>query len=56
MSAHRDPQRRDDGTDLMPDHIRARLLANGAAEDGTDPIPVVKFFNPCGAGTWLSPK
>jgi hypothetical protein len=31
---------------LMPDAIRARLLANGAAEDGTDPVPVVKFFNP----------
>ena len=53
MSAGRDPQGRDDGTDLMPDHIRARLLANGAAEAGADPVPVVKFFNPCGAGTWL---
>jgi hypothetical protein len=37
---------------LMPDDIRARLLANGAAEEG-DRAPVVKFFDPCGAATWL---
>jgi hypothetical protein len=39
--------------ELMPDDIRARLLANGAAETETDHIPVVKFFNPSGAATWL---
>ena len=51
--------------DLMPDrpkgpllsgHIRARLLANGGAQEETDHIPVVKFFNPCGAATWLITK
>jgi len=39
--------------DLMPDDIRARLLANGAAGAQTDPIPVVKFFDPTGPATWL---
>ena len=31
---------------------RERLLANGARR-GADHAPVVKFFNPCGATTWL---
>jgi hypothetical protein len=39
--------------DLMPNDIRERLLANGAAEEETDHVPVVKFFDPCGAATWL---
>jgi hypothetical protein len=39
--------------DLMPDDIRERLLASGAAKAETDHIPVVKFFNPLGAATWL---
>ena len=39
--------------DLMPDDIRAQLLANGGAETETDHIPVVKLFNPTGAATWL---
>jgi hypothetical protein len=39
--------------DLMPDDIRARLLANGATEAETDHVPVVKFFDPTGAATWL---
>lgn len=38
---------------LIPDDIRARLLANGAVEQETDHVPVVKLFNPCGAATWL---
>lgn len=38
---------------LIPDDIRARLLANGATERETDHVPVVKLFNPCGAATWL---
>jgi hypothetical protein len=38
---------------LIPDEIRARLLANGAVECETDHIPVVKLFNPCGAAVWL---
>ncbi|PZU47952.1 MAG: hypothetical protein DI568_08275 [Sphingomonas sp.] len=46
---------------LTPD-LRARLLANAEAghaarRDGRrepDPSPVVKFFNPVGAATWLA--
>lgn len=37
---------------LTPD-LRARLLANGREPD-TDHVPVVKFFNPVGAATWLA--
>jgi hypothetical protein len=37
---------------LTPD-LRERLLANGRAPD-TDHIPVLKFFNPFGAGVWLA--
>lgn len=33
--------------------MRALLLINGAAEADTDHVPVVKFFNPVGAGRWL---
>jgi hypothetical protein len=36
----------------MPDDIRAKLLANGAVPDA-DHRPVVKFFDPTGAATWL---
>ena len=39
--------------DLMPDDIRARLLANGATFQETDHLPVVKYFDPCGAATWI---
>jgi hypothetical protein len=39
--------------DLMPDDIRARLLANGAIPQETDHLPVVKYFDPCGAATWI---
>ncbi len=39
--------------DLMPDDIRARLLANGAVPQETDHLPVVKYFDPCGAATWI---
>ena len=38
---------------VVPQHLFARLLANGAAPDGTDHVPVVKFFDPSGAATWL---
>ena len=31
---------------------RERLLANGARR-GADHVPVVRLFNPTGAGTWL---
>ena len=37
---------------LMTDEIKARLLASWQAE-GEDHKPVVKFFDPCGAATWL---
>jgi hypothetical protein len=39
--------------DLMPDDIRTRLLANGAVPQETDHLPVVKYFDPCGAATWI---
>src|SRR5579862_3984114 len=39
--------------DLMPDDIRHRLLANGATSEEVDHRPVVKFFDPSGAATWL---
>jgi hypothetical protein len=53
MSAGQDPHRRDKAVVLLPGALRGRLLANGQAEDGTDPIPVVKFFNPVGPATWI---
>jgi len=44
---------------LTPD-LRLALLANGeaaargAGDPAHDPVPVVKFFNPVGAATWLA--
>ena len=41
---------------LVTKEIAERLLANGrctARGDEQDFAPVVKFFNPCGAATWL---
>ena len=38
---------------LIPDDIRRRLLANGAADGETDHVPVCKLFDPTGAATWL---
>ena len=37
---------------LLTKAIRAKLLKNGANRDH-DHAPVVKYFNPCGAATWL---
>lgn len=37
---------------LLTPELRERLLANGRARDG-DHVPVVRFFNPLGIGTWL---
>jgi hypothetical protein len=37
---------------LTPEH-REQLLANGRQRD-VDHVPVVKFFNPVGIGTWLA--
>lgn len=47
--------------DLLTPALRAKLIANGVAHTQAmrqglpepDPAPVVKFFNPCGAATWL---
>jgi hypothetical protein len=38
---------------IIPQHLYERLVANGHAPDGTDHVPVVKFFDPAGAATWL---
>ncbi len=38
---------------LLTDALRAQLLANGR-DHGADHVPVVKFFNPLGAGVWLA--
>ncbi|WFU29115.1 DUF2958 domain-containing protein [Bradyrhizobium sp. CB1717] len=38
---------------LLTDELREPLLANGREPD-TDHVPVVKFFNPLGAGVWLA--
>ncbi len=37
---------------LITDEIHKSLLANGA-ERARDHVPAVKFFDPCGAATWL---
>ncbi len=39
--------------ELVPEDIRARLLANGATPEETDHLPVVKYFDPSGASTWI---
>lgn len=41
----------DTGLALIPDDLRATLIANGL-RDG-DHVPVLKLFNPAGPGTWL---
>lgn len=38
---------------LLPPALRERLLANGR-QRSADHVPLVKFFNPLGAGTWLA--
>lgn len=42
--------------DLLTETLRTALRANAeaACNPGRDPVPVVKFFNPCGAATWLA--
>lgn len=37
---------------LLTDDLRDLLLANGRQRD-VDHVPLVKFFNPVGAATWL---
>lgn len=38
---------------LLPVDLREKLWANAGAL-AADHVPVVKFFNPVGAGTWLA--
>ncbi|MGD9805462.1 MAG: DUF2958 domain-containing protein [Hyphomicrobiaceae bacterium] len=38
---------------LLTPELRDRLLANGRLRE-FDHIPIVKFFNPVGAATWLA--
>ncbi|WP_072386562.1 DUF2958 domain-containing protein [Hyphomicrobium sp. CS1BSMeth3] len=38
---------------LLTPELRDRLLANGRFRDANH-VPVVKFFNPVGAATWLA--
>ena len=38
--------------DLLAPELRERLLANGRNRQGTH-VPVVRWFNPAGPGTWL---
>jgi hypothetical protein len=38
---------------LLTDELRERLLADGR-ERNADHLPVVKFLNPLGEGTWLA--
>jgi len=38
---------------LLTPEQREQLLANGR-QSGRDHVPVVKFFNPIGIGTWLA--
>ena len=38
--------------DLVTPELRERLIANGRNPD-SDRVPLVKWFNPAGAGTWL---
>lgn len=38
---------------LLTPELHERLLANGR-RPGLDHVPVVKFFNPLGIGTWLA--
>src|SRR3546814_14380794 len=41
--------------ELITTEIERRLLENGRRPD-EDHRPVVKFFDPCGAATWLIPQ
>ena len=39
---------------LMNSEIEARFKEVGSQEEVKDPLVIVKFFNPTGAGTWLA--
>ncbi len=38
--------------ELVTPELREQLIANGKNPD-SDRVPLVKWFNPAGAGTWL---
>jgi hypothetical protein len=39
---------------LLTKGLKEKLIANGRIRAGASDVkPVVKFFNPCGAATWL---
>ena len=38
--------------ELVTSELREQLLANGRNPD-SDRVPICRFFNPAGAGTWL---
>jgi hypothetical protein len=38
---------------ILTSDLRERLLTNGRKRN-VDHVPVVKFFNPLGVGTWLA--
>lgn len=40
--------------ELITKEILKRFKEIGSQEEESDPIVVVKFFNPCGAGTWFA--
>ena len=37
---------------LLTEEIKKQLPGLGETDDQIDPIAIVKFFNPCGIGTW----
>lgn len=39
---------------LLTNTLIKRFAEMGDQEDNNDPIVIAKFFNPCGAGTWLA--
>ena len=38
--------------ELVTPELREKLLANGRIRD-CDHVPIVRWFNPAGVGTWL---
>ncbi len=39
---------------LLTKELIKRFEQVGRQEDSSDPLVIVKFFNPCGAGTWYA--
>ena len=39
---------------LMTEEIKKKMPKLGETSDQVDPIAIVKFFNPCGIGTWFA--